>query len=497
MFALLNLSNPLDLSRSSNPRRSLILFGGLIFSVILALSYCTLASEELSDYQGNSISFQYPSSWTVSQSGSNVAGNISLTNSCSKINLMWMRDPGFSPESIFDQIRKVYDQDEVEVVSSSGGEITVSGKKAKTLELLYKFKEYSAKRHFAVWRSNESDRLFLLSASDCPEEESFGVEGISGILATFKDSEDREVSLEPRSSQEDEWAILLGDLLASYHYHDQSAVKSMSIYVEAIHSLIPKNGSYSLFSEEMIHGEMPENAVIRTAVVQDILMDFGYDTKIIQGVGKIWIAVLDPSSKWQSISLNPKEPWRMLGVLTNKSEGYQGLIYNDTKELVDDNWPKVKVPLGFDSYVQKDVDPSRHVQLERPNQVNKSWADELQGTLDSYSYPQKYQENIFDCSNTSQISWAFLEAKGYDARLMFSYKDHPLGQHMWVVVRYPYEEESYVAVEATNANGKSDLMHLGKLTFDDKYYHGIMFNTSMQYSWLHPEEGMWLVPEHL
>jgi len=78
----------------------------------------------------------------------------------------------------------------------------------------------------------------------------------------------------------------LGDLLASYHYHDQSAVKSMSIYVEAIHSLIPKNGSYSLFSEEMIHGEMPENAVIRTAVVQSILMDFGYDTKIIQGEGR-------------------------------------------------------------------------------------------------------------------------------------------------------------------------------------------------------------------
>jgi len=154
-------------------------------------------------------------------------------------------------------------------------------------------------------------------------------------------------------------------------------------------------------------------------------------------------------------------------------------------------------PHDLDFYVLKDVDPSRHVQLERPNQVNQSWADELQGTLDSYSYQRKYQENIFDCSNTSQISWAFLEAKGYDARLMFSYKDHPLGQHMWVVVRYPYEEESYVVVEATNANGKSDFMHLGKLTFDDKYYHGIMFNTSMQYSWLHPEEGMWLVPEHL
>jgi hypothetical protein len=63
---------------------------------------------------------------------------------------------------------------------------------------------------------------------------------------------------------------------------------------------------------------------------------------------------------------------------------------------------------------------------------------------------------------------------------------------MWVVVRYPYEDQRYVAVEATNTNGNGDLLHLGRVILKDEYLKGIMYNTSMQFSWLHPEEGMWL-----
>jgi hypothetical protein len=145
--------------------------------------------------------------------------------------------------------------------------------------------------------------------------------------------------------------------------------------------------------------------------------------------------------------------------------------------------------------MQKDCDSPRYVELKHPAPENRTWMDELQSTLNSYRYPKKYQKDIFDCSNTSQICWALLKGKGYDARLMFSYKDHPIGKHMWVVIRYPGENEIYVAVEATNTNGSGDLMHLGKVALKDEYYYGIMYNTSMQYSWLHPEEGMWLGPE--
>ena len=135
---------------------------------------------------------------------------------------------------------------------------------------------------------------------------------------------------------------------------------------------------------------------------------------------------------------------------------------------------------------------SEYEELKSPAQENITWTNELQRVLDTYSYPKKYQENVFDCSNTSQICWALLESKGYDARLMFSYRDHLLGRHMWVVVRYPYEDQRYVAVEATNTNGNGDLLHMGRVVLKDDYLKGIMYNTSKQFSWLHPEEGMWL-----
>ncbi len=126
---------------------------------------------------------------------------------------------------------------------------------------------------------------------------------------------------------------------------------------------------------------------------------------------------------------------------------------------------------------------------ERPSSENKSWTENLQKVLDSYDYGQSYRENVFDCSNTSQICWSILQGKGYDARLMMSYKGHPLDPHMWVVVRYPYEAERYVAIEATNTDKSKKLIHLGMITMKDDYYKGIMYNTSAQFSWLHPEEG--------
>lgn len=475
-----------------------ILLSILVLSIPLILSWSLVAlssgstSGEFLNYQGNGFSFNYPATWKISGSGSQVAGNLSITNSCYRINIIWMRDPGFALDSILNQTQETYSQGEVEVVSLLKGEISVQEKKAKTMDLLYKFKEYRAKKHLAVWISNGSDRLFLASMSACEGGYVMGEEAFKQILDTFRDEENKEVTLGPRSTQDDAWAIVLGDLLASYHYRDQGALKSMSVYAEAVHSLIPINGSYSLFSEETIRSEISEKVIIRVAAVQRILRNFGYDARIIQKSGLIWILVQDPSDKWQAVSLNPRETWRMLGVLTNKSEGYKGRMYLDIEELADDSFPKVKVPHDLDSYIQKDCDPSRYTQLKHPVQANSGWLDRLKSILNGQSYPKKYQENIFDCSNTSQICWALLEAKGYDARLMFTYKDNLLGQHMWVVIRYPYEDESYVAVEATNTNGNSDLIHLGKVTWDDEYYYGIMYNTSMQYSWLHPEEGMWL-----
>jgi hypothetical protein len=382
----------------------------------------------------------------------------------------------------------------VEIISKSHVKISVLGKDAEALDLSYRFKEQSARKRLVVWTSEESDRLFFASMSICLKDYSKDEEVFNRVLGSFQDLESREISLDPRQSRDDSWAILLGDLMASYHYTDQSSLSSMSISIEAIHSLIPLNGSYTLSSTEEIRSEMSEDAIIRAAIVQKILLDSGYNFALIQKSGQIWAVVEDSSGRWQSVSLNPKESWRMVGAIVAGSYGYRGLMYKNVTELMKDNSQNSSSPLDINKYMRKDCDTPRYEGLKSPTTENKTWTNELQSLLDTYGYPKKYRENVFDCSNTSQISWALLEGKGYDARLMFSYKDHPLGRHMWVVVRYPYEDERYVAVEVTNTNGKGDLLHLGRVVLKDEYFKGIMYNTSMQFSWLHPEEGMWQEP---
>lgn len=438
------------------------------------------------------LAFQYPSDWAISALGNKVSGNISLSDSCARLVIDWIREPGLKPVDVLDQVVKTYDQGEVEILSKDQGKISIQGREVETLNISYKFKDYSAKKRLAAWTSEGSDRLFFASMSSCSVDYSTNEEIFNRILGSFRDQESREIFLEARSVQDDAWAIVLEDLLASYHYNDQSPLSSTAVYTEASHSLIPVNGSYRLSSSEKIRAEMSSRVIIRAAVVQKILQVSGYKTALIQKGGQIWVVVGDSSGRWQSVSLNPKEPWRMVGALVVGQDRFSGLIYNTSRELAEDNSLNMNIPTDSSKFVQKDCDPSRYVELKGPVKENKTWMNELQSVLDNYSYPKKYQENVFDCSNTSQICWAFLKDKGCDAKLMFSYRDHPLGKHMWVVVRYPYEDDRYVAVEATNTNGNGDLLHLGRVVLKEDYLKGIMYNTSKQFSWLHPEEGMWL-----
>jgi hypothetical protein len=73
---------------------------------------------------------------------------------------------------------------------------------------------------------------------------------------------------------------------------------------------------------------------------------------------------------------------------------------------------------------------------------------------------------------------------------MLSYKGHPIEDHMWVVVETPHEKDRYVAIETANVDEKKWLLNLGRVVTDEAYFQGIMYNTSAQFSWMHPEEGM-------
>lgn len=467
----------------------------LIIALLLVTISGTSAATGLSDYSGMGFTFQSPSDWAISASGNQVSGNISVIGSCASIAIDWMRDPGLTPESILDQVVKIYNQGEVEILSKEQGKVLIQGREAETLDLSYKFKDQNAKKRLAAWTSEGSDRMFFASMSSCSADYSANEAVFNRVMGSFQDLKSRETSLETRPVQDDIWAIVLGDLLASYHYKNQSSLSSMSVYTAAAHSLIPVNGSYRLMSSEKIRAEMSSRTVIRAAVVQKLLQARGYNAALIQKGGQIWVVAEDSSGRWQSLSLNPKESWRMVGALVDGQDGHSGILYNTSEELIADN-SFTTSPMDSNEAVMKDVDPSRYEELKSPAEVNSTWTDELQRVLDGYSYPKKYQENVFDCSNTSQICWSILKSKGYDARLMFSDTTHPLGRHMWVVVRYPYEDDRYVAIEATITDGDGYLLHLGRVTLKDAYFKGIMYNTSMQFSWLHPDEGIWLKPNN-
>lgn len=468
----------------------------LIIALLSITPSSSSAAAGLSDYSGMGFTFRYPSDWAISVSGNQVSGNISVMDSCASIAIDWMRDPGLTPESILDQVAKTYNQGEVEILSKDQGKVLIQGREVETLDISYRFKDQNAKKRLAAWTSEGSDRMFFASMSSCSADYLANEVVFDRVLGSFQDLDSREITLEARSVQDDIWAIVLGDLLASCHYKSQSSFSSMSVYTAAAHSLIPVNGSYRLMSSEKIRAEMSLRTVVRAAVVQKLLQARGYNAALNQKGGQIWVVAEDPSERWQSVSLNPKESWRMVGALVVGQEGYSGLLYNTSEELVADNSLALNSHMDSNESVMKDVDPSRYEELKSPAGVNSTWTDELQRVLDGYSYPKKYQENVFDCSNTSQICWAILKSKGYDAKLMFSDTNHPLGRHMWVVVRYPYEDNRYVAIEATITNGIGDLTHLGRVILKDAYFKGIMYNTSMQFSWLHPEEGVWLKPNN-
>ncbi|MGA9099233.1 MAG: hypothetical protein WB392_09910 [Methanotrichaceae archaeon] len=435
---------------------------------------------------------EYPSDWVVTAFGKNSAGNISIQSPDACILLAWARDPGVEPEKILDQVEKTYSGSEIRIISSAHNWIRINGENASVLDLYYSMGKDGTRKRFAVWNSSISDRLFFATLSSSSEGHNLSALAFNHMLDTFSDVPGRKaIKLEQRTVKGDAWAIVLGDLLASYSYKDTSTLLSRKVYLETTHSLTPLNGTYQLSSRDEIKVDLPLDAASRASAVEDLLNRNGYETRLIQRGGNIWVAVQDTSANWQLVSLNPRKPGEMIGVPIDNGE--DGIVYWNITDLAEDNLMSFDYNINNSSQIiREDCEPSKYVELRQPSSENKSWLKDLQKVLDSYNYGQSYRENVFDCSNTSQICWSILREKGYDARLMMSYKGHPLDPHMWVVVRYPYEAERYVAIEATNTDKNKNLVRLGTIAMKDDYYRGIMYNTSAQFSWLHPEEGMWL-----
>lgn len=481
----------------------------LSFLMLNFLCSCSCADGGTKGFDEMGFSFQYPAEWTVrpasdghTDKGSRAAGKLELDGPCVRFSINWTRDPGISPETILDQIKKTYDSGEVKVISSEQGEISMKDERAEVMSISYELKGCRSAKRFAVWNTSRSDRLFLASISGSAgcsselEQSTASAALFDSLVASFSDGEEREQLMLGPKSKDEAWTLVLGDLLSSYHYSQAKTLPARIARVQVLHTLSPINGTYQLDSQEVIRVDLPSDAVLRAAAVQSLLLQEGYDARLEQRSGDIGIAVKDPSGRWQLISVNPAKPEKSVGVLANDTR--EALIYESLEELADENRMDIKGlnpdigDLETNKLMQKDCEPSRYVELTQPSDVNEAWQEDLQKVLDGYDYDERYQENVFDCSNTAQICWSVLQGKGYDARLMMSWKGHPLGPHLWVVVLYPYEEGRYVAMETANTDGGMKLVHLGKVVAEGKYYRGIMYDSSAQYSRLHPEEGMWL-----
>lgn len=467
-------------------------------SILAAVSILILPAKavDYEQFRDLGISADYPAGWRLSSWGSSAAGGLSIAASCSGIYLNWSRDPGIAPQEILDRIRRTYDSEEVTVTAYKEDAAEVQGESAASLELTYSFKGYMAQKRFVAWNSSRSDRLFFASVSGCQEEADQASRTFDGLLDTFRDMKDVEtVSLEPRP-EDGAWAMVLRDLLCSYHYLDARTLPPKKISLEVVHILQPFQGSYLLETQDSWRADPPLTAAMRAGALQQMLAGEGYRAILAQRGGRVEVLVLDPDGRWQPLSVNPSSPQRAVGVLVD--EVGEAVMYESLRDLAEDNHLEID-EAEVKEVMQRDCPPSRYVALEAPEEIDPSWLEDVNRTLDELEFSQSYQENVFDCSNTSQIVWSVLEGKGYQARLMMSYKSHPLDPHLWVAVAYPRQRESYVAVETANtyqasAGPSKRLVHLGRVTTDGKYYTGIMYNSSRQYSRLHPEEGMWLVP---
>lgn len=455
-------------------------------------------------YNGMDFSITYPAVWKISNdaTSSNISGNISLGESCNHFSLYWTRDPGTSPKEILDQIEDNYNRGGVSISSAKRKTMGMQEQFVETLTLTYEFRDSKRTRIFAVWNSSLSDRMFIAAFSGCVNLDSVdrneGAMPFERIISSFNDlGRHEKISLNQRPST-GAWPIVLEDLLSSYHYRDSDFPPAWGVHTQVDHELSWINGSYSLNSRESIWSDPPKTAISRAGAVLHILQQAGYRARPVQRSGEIGVAVYDPDGKWVQISIDPEDPARRVGLFGNETG--EVLVYPNYNDLARENGIErdtescikshICNDMNLDGIVQKDCEPSCYVELKQADQVSNSWLKGLRDVLKSHEYRRYYEKDIFDCSSTTQICWSTLTEKGYDARLMLSYKGHPLKDHMWIVVEAPYEKGRYVAIETANVDEKMWLVNLGRVVADKEYFRGIMYNSSAQFSWMHPDEGM-------
>jgi hypothetical protein len=443
-------------------------------------------------YHRANFSFELSPGWTATSDGNRDEGNLSLERACALVRIGWFEDSGVDPESCLRQVVRAYRSESLRfpVLTAEAGEpLTVDGQRSSSLNVYYRYGSQESQKRIVAWSSPVSGRFFYASFWSCPEAWDENLEKFELILESFRDEgSERYVVLKPRSATLDGWGTVLLETLSSYHFASFATPPNPEVGVRVVMKSHREGGQVNqLASEEIVSSIRGGDDPPREGALQKLLQDRGYRVAILRRGGAYWVVVQDPEGEWQAISSAALATERGLGALVGpeeEEEWYRGLVVEGPEEIARE---KENGSSG-QTVIEKDCDPPREVHLKPNTEVNLTWVLGLRDLLDRYSYT--HNEPDQGSFLRAQVCWALLEREGYEAWLLTEYEGHPLRQEMWVVVRHP-GDEGYVAVVTAAAK---DHRGLGEIVCDPERFEGIAYETSIQYTCLHPDRGLGIDP---
>jgi hypothetical protein len=446
--------------------------------------------EEEERYRGANFSFELPPGWNAALEGGRYEGNLTLEGTCALVKIGWFEDSGIVPGDVLRQVIRGYRSDYLRfsVLTAEAGEpVVVGGERSPSLNVYYMYGGQESQKRIVAWPSPVSGRFFFASFWSCSEAWEENLERFELVCESFRDEgSERYVELEPRPATTDGWGTVLFETLASYHFAEVAVPPSPEVGVRVVMESHREEGQVSqLASEEMVSPTRRGGDPPREAAILKLLQDDGYEVSLLKRGGAYWVVVRGPEGGWQAISSAAPETERGLGTLVgpDETEQYRGLVVDGPEEAADE-----EVEGSSDrAVVEKDCDPPREVHLEPVANVNLTWILGLEDLLELYSYSQ--EEPDPGSFYGAQVCWALLKREGYDALLVTGYEGHPLRQEMWVVVSHP--GEGHVAVRPAAAG---DGGGIGEIVSDAERFTGIAYETSAQYSCLHPDRGLSIDP---
>lgn len=438
-------------------------------------------------YKVANIFIELPSGWNAALEGDRYEGNLTLEGPCALVRIGWFEDSGIEPGDVLRQVARAYRSDYLRfsILTAEAGE-PVGGQMASSLNVYYMYGGLESQKRIVAWSSPVSGRFFYASFWSCPESFDENLERFELVCESFRDEgSERYVELEPRPVTFDGWGTVLSEILGSRHFAKVAAQQSPEVEVKvSMKSHLEGGQVIQLASEEMVSPTRSGGDPPREGAILKLLQDEGYEVSLLQRGGASWVVVLGPKGRWQAISA-AAEAKRGLGTLVgpDEEEWYRGLVVDGPEETAGEE----EVGTSAETVIEKDCDPPREAHFDPVAEVNLTWILRLEDLLELYTYSQK--EPDLGLFHEAQVCWALLKREGYDALLVTGHEGHPLRQEMWVVVSHP--DEGHLAVGPATAGDGSGL---GEIVSDAEYFDGVAYETSLQYTCLHPDRGLAIDP---